>query len=211
MTTKTMNLGMLLNRRRTLAMLGGASVLAAAGKLDAATCVSLAGAQTEGPYWIEQNLNRSDIRIDPSGRSIRPGVLLNLTIYLVNENDTTCVRLSGAKVDIWHCDAGGTYSDEAAHQTTGKKFLRGYPVSDDNGQVNFTTIYPGRYSGGTVQIHVRIRTYQGTTQIGNWWRRSSSTIPSRTPSSRIRPIVRGPIAIPAIPTTWSLPARATER
>jgi hypothetical protein len=50
MTNKT-NLEVLLSRRRTLAMLGGAGVLAAAGKLDAATCVNLAGAQTEGPYW----------------------------------------------------------------------------------------------------------------------------------------------------------------
>ena len=43
-------------------MLGGAGMLAATGKLDAATCVNLAGAQTAGPYWVEENLNRSDIR-----------------------------------------------------------------------------------------------------------------------------------------------------
>ena len=46
-------MGMLWSRRRTLALLGGASALAAAGKLDAATCVNVAGAQTEGPYWVE--------------------------------------------------------------------------------------------------------------------------------------------------------------
>ncbi len=146
-------------------MLGGAGVLAAAGKLDGATCVNVAGAQTEGPYWVEENLNRSDIRTDPSDGSIRPGVLLNLKVNVVNERGSTCVPLSGAKVDIWHCDAGGIYSDEAANNSTGKKFLRGYQVTDDNGAVNFITVYPGWYNGRTVHIHFRIRTYSGSTQL----------------------------------------------
>ncbi len=165
------DLGMLLNRRRTLALLGGAGALAVTGRLseidaDAATCVNLAGAQTEGPYWVEENLNRSDIRTDPTDGTLRPGVLFNLKINLVNQSGTTCVPLAGAKVDIWHCDAGGIYSDEAANNSLGKKFLRGYQVSDDNGSVNFITVYPGWYSGRTVHIHVRIRTYQGTTLLG---------------------------------------------
>jgi uncharacterized protein (TIGR03437 family) len=161
-------LELLLSRRRTLAMLGGAGMLAATGKLDAATCVNLAGAQTEGPYWVEENLNRSDIRTDPSDGSIRPGTLLNLKVNVVNENGTTCAPLAGAKVDIWHCDAGGIYSDETANNSRGKKFLRGYQVTDDNGAVNFVTIYPGWYSGRTVHIHFRIRTYQGATQLGEF-------------------------------------------
>jgi len=159
---------MLLSRRRTLAMLGGAGMLAASGKLDAASCVNLAGAQTEGPYWVEENLNRSDIRTDPSDGSLRPGVLLNLKVNVVNESGSTCVPLAGAKVDIWHCDAGGIYSDEAANNSRGKKFLRGYQVTDDNGAVNFVTVYPGWYSGRTVHIHFRIRTYSGSTQLGEF-------------------------------------------
>lgn len=159
---------MLWSRRRTLAMLGGAGMLTATGKLDAATCVNLAGAQTEGPYWVEENLNRSDIRTDPSDGSIRPGVLLNLKVNVINESGSTCVPLSGAKVDIWHCDAGGIYSDETANNSKGKKFLRGYQVTDDNGAVNFVTVYPGWYGGRTVHIHFRIRTYSGTTQLGEF-------------------------------------------
>lgn len=143
-------------------------MLAATGKLDAATCVNLAGAQTEGPYWVEENLNRSDIRTDPSDGTIRPGVLLNLKVNVVNESGSTCVPLAGAKVDIWHCDAGGIYSDETANNSKGKKFLRGYQVTDDNGAVNFVTVYPGWYSGRTVHIHFRIRTYSGTTQVGEF-------------------------------------------
>jgi uncharacterized protein (TIGR03437 family) len=162
-----------LNRRRTLALLGGAGVALAGSRflgddVEAATCVNLAGAQTEGPYWVEENLNRSDIRTDPSDGSVRPGVLLTLTINVQNVSGTSCSALAGARVDVWHCDAGGTYSDEAANNSTGHKYLRGYQTTDDNGSVQFTTVYPGWYSGRTVHIHVRIRTYSGTTKIGEF-------------------------------------------
>ena len=71
-------------------------------------------------------------------------------------------------MDIWHCNAVGIYSDESSYNpgggtgvvtTTGEKFLRGYQVTDSNGTVKFTTIYPGWYSGRTIHIHVRIRTW----------------------------------------------------
>ena len=53
--------------------------------------------------------------------------------------------LRGAIVDIWHCDAAGIYSDadDTRFSTRGAKFLRGYQVTDANGRVRFTTIYPG--------------------------------------------------------------------
>ncbi|HLX45239.1 MAG TPA: IPT/TIG domain-containing protein [Bryobacteraceae bacterium] len=158
-----------LNRRSTLAVLGGGAVAGWAAQQNlraASTCLTLAAPQTEGPYWVEENLNRSDIRSDPSTGTVYPGVLLNLAIAL--QEVSTCTPLAGARVDIWHCSASGTYSDEAVQNTTGKKFLRGYQVSDDNGNVNFTTIYPGWYSGRTVHIHVRVRTYSGSTVLGEF-------------------------------------------
>jgi intradiol ring-cleaving dioxygenase-like protein len=72
------------------------------------------------------------------------------------------------QVDVWHCDAGGLYSDEAANNTVGKKFLRGYQITDANGAVQFTTIYPGWYSGRTIHIHFRIRTFDGSTTTSNF-------------------------------------------
>ena len=41
----------------------------------------------------------------------------------------------------------------------GQTYLRGYQVSGAKGQVTFKTIYPGFYSGRTVHIHVRVRTF----------------------------------------------------
>lgn len=133
-------------------------------------------AVTEGPYWVEEHLFRSDIRTDPATGAARAGTPLTLAITVVNSNDN-CSVLTGAYVDIWHCDAKGIYSDESAYNpgggtgnvtTTGTKFLRGYQVTDSNGQVNFLTIYPGWYTGRTIHIHVRIRTYNGSTALTNY-------------------------------------------
>jgi uncharacterized protein (TIGR03437 family) len=88
-----------------------------------------------------------------------------------------CSVLEGAYVDVWHCDAKGIYSDEPTYNpgggtgavnTSGQKFLRGYQITDANGQVKFTTIYPGWYMGRTIHIHFRVRTYSGTTLRSNF-------------------------------------------
>jgi protocatechuate 3,4-dioxygenase beta subunit len=69
-------------------------------------------------------------------------------------------------VDIWHCDALGVYSDveDPSFNTKGQKFLRGYQVTDENGIVAFTTIYPGWYQGRTVHIHFKVRSGAGSGQ-----------------------------------------------
>ena len=113
---------------------------------------------TEGPYWVEEQLNRSDIRQDPSNGTTKAGTPLTLQINVYQSNTSGCVPVSNAMVDIWHCDAAGLYSDEAANNTVGQKFLRGFQMTDSNGTVTFTTIYPGWYNGRAVHIHVRVRT-----------------------------------------------------
>lgn len=159
-------------RRRTLILLGGAGASLFIGsqpggnQVDAQTVCLLNPEMTEGPYWVEEKLNRSDIREDPSDGTTKTGVLLNLTINVVTVGSSSCAALPGAYVDIWHCDAGGIYSDVSANNTVGKRFLRGYQISDDSGAVKFTTIYPGWYSGRTIHIHLRVRTYSGTTVTG---------------------------------------------
>jgi protocatechuate 3,4-dioxygenase beta subunit len=120
------------------------------------TCV-VTPDQTEGPYFVDEHLNRSDIRSDPSDGSVRPGVPLNLLINVAAIAE--CRPLAGAIVDIWHCDASGVYSDviERRFKTPGSRFLRGYQVTDQSGSVRFATIYPGSYPGRAVHIHFKIR------------------------------------------------------
>jgi protocatechuate 3,4-dioxygenase beta subunit len=62
----------------------------------------------------------------------------------------------------------GLYSDEAAQDTTGQKYLRGYQVTDSNGKVHFLTIYPGWYHGRTPHIHCRVRVYSGSVTTYNY-------------------------------------------
>jgi protocatechuate 3,4-dioxygenase beta subunit len=114
---------------------------------------------TEGPYFVDDQILRSDIRSDPSTGQVSEGALLELTIQVSRVGDGSCTPLEGAVVDLWHCDALGVYSDvqDPRFNTIGQKFLRGTQVTDANGRVSFTTIYPGWYQGRTVHMHFKIR------------------------------------------------------
>ncbi len=123
----------------------------------ASICVATP-AETEGPYFVDEKLNRSDIRTDPSDGTTRAGVPLQLMFTISTLSGTACMPLAGATVDIWHCDALGVYSDVRMQNTVGKKFLRGTQMTDASGAARFTTIYPGWYTGRAVHIHFKVRT-----------------------------------------------------
>jgi protocatechuate 3,4-dioxygenase beta subunit len=112
--------------------------------------------ETQGPFWLDDNLQRSDVRTDPSDGTARPGVPLRLKLTVVR-SDADCTPAAGAPVDLWQCDAGGLYSDDPGGGTAGGRFLRGHQVTDASGTVQFTTIYPGWYPGRTIHIHYRVR------------------------------------------------------
>lgn len=155
-------------RRDALRALGAAGTLLAGGRALAQSagggsatlpaCV-LTPAQTEGPYFVDERLNRSDVRVVAAGEAVKPGALLTLDLGLASLDGTRCAPVSGATVDIWHCDAAGVYSDadDMSFSTKGSKFLRGYQVTGSNGRVRFTTIYPGAYPGRAVHIHFKVR------------------------------------------------------
>lgn len=112
--------------------------------------------QTEGPYFVDEQLDRSDITSDPSDGSVSAGVPLTMTLRAFRVENGACTPLTGATIDVWHSDAAGIYSDVG--DATGKKFLRGSQTTDVKGAVTFQTIYPGWYQGRTVHIHFKIRT-----------------------------------------------------
>ena len=117
----------------TLARRGVSASAAAAGWIapssavaaDTPACI-VRPEQTEGPYFVDERLNRSDIRSDPSDGSVRDGIPLTLGFAVARIDGSSCTALEGVVVDIWHCDAAGVYSDatDNSFNTVGKKFLR---------------------------------------------------------------------------------------
>ena len=182
--------GRILSRREVLALLGGSSVAllaacapgalaspspTATAQQTVATAATTAAASTaaavlpscvvrpaltEGPYFVDEKLDRSDIRSDPGTGAVRPGALLTLNFLVSRVSGTACTALSGAMVDVWHCDALGAYSD--VDSARGQKFLRGYQNTDASGSAKFTTVYPGWYQGRAVHIHFKIRPTSST-------------------------------------------------
>jgi protocatechuate 3,4-dioxygenase beta subunit len=153
-----------------------AGLMQATPALAATSTSRLTPALTEGPYWVDTMLRRSDVRANTPGAKTEPGVAqegvpLELTINVLEGGEP----LSGVAVDIWHANAHGLYSDESSQSagggtsggdTSGENYLRGYQITGKDrgvkaapvaGQVSFETIWPGWYTGRAIHIHVRVR------------------------------------------------------
>jgi protocatechuate 3,4-dioxygenase beta subunit len=122
--------------------------------------------QTEGPYYIDVDQIRSDIRED------RLGTPLRVAARVMDVDG--CTPVKDAVFEIWHCDAGGLYSgfEQASRGSGGgpgrgsrggssstdqTRYLRGAQVTDAEGIATITTIYPGWYQGRTVHIHAKVQ------------------------------------------------------
>lgn len=136
---------------------------------DANTC-TLTASTTQGPYYFDADKIRGDIREDRQGKRLRLAVKL--------QDSEKCAPLANAVVEIWHCDAAGLYSGAEAESggggnspsggggqpggagdltpTDDKRYLRGAQVTNADGIVEFTTIWPGWYRGRTVHIHAMV-------------------------------------------------------
>ena len=140
---------------------GGNGQAGAGGASGTGPCV-VRPVQTEGPYFVDARLNRSDIRADPNDGTLSEGIPLRVVLRVYRIDGSACVPINGAMVDLWQCDALGIYSgvlDAAgAFDTSGKQFLRGYQLTDESGTVEFVSIYPGYYTGRTVHLHFKVRT-----------------------------------------------------
>lgn len=145
--------GGLLMTQQAFAQEVGASVTQTAALLSGADICAIIPEVTEGPYYFDPAMERVDITEG------RPGIPTRVRLQVV---DAACVPLPGARVDLWHCDATGVYSgyagqgDDRSVDTTGETFMRGTQFADDNGIVEFETIYPSWYRGRTTHAHFKI-------------------------------------------------------
>jgi protocatechuate 3,4-dioxygenase beta subunit len=111
---------------------------------------------TEGPYYLDLDLVRSDITED------RPGLPLDLRVSVVDAD--ACEPIEGAAVDVWHCDAGGAYS--GVEGAAGETFCRGVQLTDASGVAEFRTIFPGWYTGRAVHVHLKVQVDGDQTHTG---------------------------------------------
>jgi protocatechuate 3,4-dioxygenase beta subunit len=138
---------------------------------EANTC-TLTASTTQGPYYFDADKIRGDIREDRQGKRLRLAIKL--------QDSEKCAPLGNAVVEIWHCDAAGLYSGAESQSRGGgggnppsggggqgggaadltptddKRYLRGAQVTNADGIVEFTTIWPGWYRGRTVHIHAMV-------------------------------------------------------
>jgi protocatechuate 3,4-dioxygenase beta subunit len=166
--------GRVLSRREILALLGGGSAALLGGlslpvlaqgtrtPTPLPACV-VRPELTEGPYFVDDQLNRFDIRVDPADDSVKEGLPLYLIYRVSDVSGRTCRPLANAQVDVWHCDVEGVYSgvSDPGFDTSDALWLRGYQVTDEDGHAEFLTIVPGWYRGRAVHIHFKIRTEEG--------------------------------------------------
>lgn len=145
------------------------------------SCVSYA-TETNGPYPADgtntsngstsnvltlSSFQRQDIRTSVlGGGATAAGVQMDITLNLADVNNA-CAALAGYAVYLWHCDASGRYS---LYDIPAQDYLRGVAVSDANGQVRFTTIVPGCYSGRYPHIHFEVFTSLANATRGNFAR-----------------------------------------
>ena len=174
------DLGRLLSRRNAvigLGLLGAGGYLGLRGiggqanatgiAADGSVCVA-DPSETAGPFpgdgtnrkdgetvnaLRQSGIVREDIR--PSFNGLTPvagGVQLDLVLTLVNVN-AACTPLAGYAVYIWQCDAEGVYS---MYDKTDRNYCRGLGITDNKGQVKFTTVFPGCYDGRWPHFHFEV-------------------------------------------------------
>jgi protocatechuate 3,4-dioxygenase beta subunit len=142
----------LIKRREALIAAGGLGAAAVTSRTLFGPSNALAGADcllqrevTEGPYYLDLDLVRRNIKED------RRGIPLTLRFRVLNAN--TCRVIKGAAVEIWHADGSGAYSGVSGDSDT---YLRGIQRTNTKGWVRFETIYPGWYRGRTPHIHMKV-------------------------------------------------------
>ncbi|UKZ90118.1 uncharacterized protein TrAFT101_005147 [Trichoderma asperellum] len=112
---------------------------------------------TEGPYYVSGEYIRKNVTEDQRG----VGLVLDIQVL----DTETCEPVTGAFLEIWHCNSTGVYSGVSASgngnsavdtSNLNATFLRGVQKTDSDGTVQFDTLFPGHYTGRTTHIHVMV-------------------------------------------------------
>lgn len=79
-------------------------------------------------------------------------------------DNATGEPLAGHAFYLWHCTAAGQYS---LYEVTDQNYLRGLQVTDADGKVTFTSIFPGCYAGRWPHTHFEVYESPDTATAGS--------------------------------------------
>lgn len=125
--------------------------------MDPGAACAVYPAQTIGPCYAMGPMMREDISDGLDGLPIRLS-------FLVVKADG-CTPVPDASIDIWHSGSQGIYSAYATGTVCNpgnddvlkEMFCRGVQTTDKDGRANFSTVFPGWYTGRTIHIHFTVR------------------------------------------------------
>jgi protocatechuate 3,4-dioxygenase, beta subunit len=149
-----------LPRRHLLAAsMAGAGALLLSGPTRALAALLPTPQQTTGPFYPETLPADADndlLHVAGRGEPAR-GVPTQIAGRVLDRNGRP---LSGARVEIWQCDANGRYHhvrDGGADRARDQNFQGfGQTVTDATGAYRFLTIRPVPYPGRTPHIHFAV-------------------------------------------------------
>ena len=205
-STRRRSLRWLLAGATTLPLMacGGGSVSTSTGSSGSSTGTGSTGTtgsctvipeETGGPYpgdgtnsnasgivnvLTQTGVVRSDIRSSFNGASgTAAGVPLTIKLKIVNANNS-CGAAGEFAVYLWHCDREGRYSLYSSG-VTDQNYLRGVQGADANGDLSFSTIFPGCYDGRMPHVHFEVyRSLAQSSSASNRIKTSQFTFPMAT-------------------------------
>ena len=127
----------------------------AAGEIPQETAGPYPGDGSNGPDILERSgIVRADITTSIDGSATADGIPLEIE-FQVRDLANDGAPLAGVAVYAWHCTAQGEYSmySSGLEDVT---YLRGVQVSDADGRVAFSSIFPGCYAGRWPHVHFEV-------------------------------------------------------
>lgn len=158
---------------------GESDVTVAEGEIPEETAGPYPGDGSNGPNVLtESGIVRSDITSSfGSASAVAAGIptTVRLRVYDLDGEDVT--PLAGAAIYLWHCDRDGRYS-LYSEGVTGENYLRGVQPTDDEGRLEFTTIFPACYAGRWPHMHFEVyESLDAATVADNKLRTSQLALP----------------------------------
>lgn len=137
------------------------------------------GDGSNGPDVLgESGIVRSDITSSLGTASgVAGGVPTKVRLRLFDLSGDDIAPMAGGAIYLWHCDREGRYS-MYSDGVTEENYLRGVQEADEDGWMEFTTVFPGCYAGRWPHMHFEVyASLDQATDVDNKLRTSQLALP----------------------------------